>query len=61
MIARWKTWWADRQLPRYVRRPPLVLINGLAEQPESWYRNVAHWRRHFDVFTPNELNVCWAT
>jgi pimeloyl-ACP methyl ester carboxylesterase len=41
--------------PRYERRPPLVLINGLAEQAESWYCNVDTWRRHFDVHMPNLL------
>lgn len=41
--------------PRYVRRPPLVLINGLAEQAESWYCNLDEWREHFDVHTPNLL------
>lgn len=39
----------------YVRRPPLLLINGLAEQAESWFRNVETWRRHFDVHTPGLL------
>lgn len=39
----------------YARRKPLVLVNGLAEQPESWYRNVEAWRRHFDVHTPGLL------
>ncbi len=43
------------RLPRYERRPPLVLINGLAEQAESWYCNVEAWRKHFDVYTPNLL------
>jgi pimeloyl-ACP methyl ester carboxylesterase len=38
---------------RYGRRPPLVLINGLAEQAESWFCNLEFWRRHFDVHTPN--------
>jgi pimeloyl-ACP methyl ester carboxylesterase len=33
----------------------LVLINGLAEQAESWYCNLDAWRRHFDVHTPNLL------
>jgi pimeloyl-ACP methyl ester carboxylesterase len=37
----------------YGRRPPLVLLNGLAEQAESWFRNAWFWRRHFDVHTPN--------
>jgi pimeloyl-ACP methyl ester carboxylesterase len=39
----------------YVRRQPLVLINGLAEQAESWYRNRKFWSRYFDVFAPNIL------
>jgi len=32
-----------------------VLINGLAEQSESWFSNVEVWRRRFDVYTPNIL------
>ncbi len=36
----------------YARRPALVLLNGLAEQAESWYRNHGYWRRHFDVHMP---------
>jgi pimeloyl-ACP methyl ester carboxylesterase len=40
---------------RYARRPPLVLINGMAEQAESWFCNVDAWRRHFDVHMPNLL------
>jgi pimeloyl-ACP methyl ester carboxylesterase len=34
-------------------RPPLVLVNGLAEQAETWYRNLAAWRDHFDVYVPH--------
>jgi pimeloyl-ACP methyl ester carboxylesterase len=37
----------------YGRQPALVLINGLAEQPETWFRNHRAWRRHFDVSMPN--------
>jgi pimeloyl-ACP methyl ester carboxylesterase len=33
----------------------LVLINGLAEQAESWFRNHTFWRRYFDVYLPNML------
>jgi pimeloyl-ACP methyl ester carboxylesterase len=44
-----------RPTPAYARRPPLVLINGLAEQAESWYGNLDAWRRHFDVYQPNLL------
>src|SRR5437764_5862767 len=39
----------------YGRRPPLVLLNGLAEQQESWYRNRRFWGRYFEVLTPNIL------
>ncbi|MDB5311106.1 MAG: mhpC [Gemmataceae bacterium] len=41
--------------PLYGRRQPLVLLNGLAEQPESWYRNRRFWSRYFEVLTPNIL------
>ncbi len=37
----------------YGRQQALVLINGLAEQAESWYKNHRFWRRHFDVHMPN--------
>src|SRR5207244_3274725 len=40
----------------YGRKPALVLVNGLAEQAETWYRNVRAWRRHFDVHTPNIIS-----
>lgn len=39
----------------YHRRDPLVLVNGLAEQPESWFANRAYWSRHFDVKMPELL------
>lgn len=39
----------------YGRRPPLVLVNGLAEQAESWFANHSAWRRRFDVHMPNVL------
>ena len=39
----------------YCRTPPLVLVNGLAEQSESWYLNRTVWQRHFDVHTPGIL------
>ena len=44
-----------RGVPSYARRAPLVLINGLAEQAESWYSNLDAWRCHFDVYQPNLL------
>lgn len=34
---------------------PLVLVNGLAEQSESWFANRPYWSRHFDVHVPELL------
>jgi abhydrolase domain-containing protein 6 len=39
----------------YSRSSPLVLINGLAEQGESWYRSREDWQRDFEVHTPGLL------
>jgi abhydrolase domain-containing protein 6 len=39
----------------YSRTPPLILVNGLAEQNESWYLNRTVWQQHFDVHTPGIL------
>lgn len=39
----------------YHRASPLILINGLAEQGESWYRNREVWQRQFNVHTPGVL------
>lgn len=49
--------WFDlpRPLHDYRRRTPLVLVNGLAEQPESWFANKSHLDRHFDVKIPEIL------
>jgi pimeloyl-ACP methyl ester carboxylesterase len=49
--------WFDlpRLLHIYKRRPPVVLVNGLAEQPESWFANKGHLSRHFDVKIPEIL------
>jgi pimeloyl-ACP methyl ester carboxylesterase len=55
MLTALRTWFPRPHSLSYARRPPLVLINGLAEQSESWYCNVDAWRRHFDVHTPNLL------
>jgi pimeloyl-ACP methyl ester carboxylesterase len=55
MLTALRTWLGRGSNPRYSRRPLLVLVNGLAEQVESWYCNVAAWRRHFDVHAPNLL------
>jgi abhydrolase domain-containing protein 6 len=39
----------------YFRTSPLILINGLAEQGESWYRNREVWQRHYNVHAPGVL------
>jgi pimeloyl-ACP methyl ester carboxylesterase len=39
----------------YGRTQPLILINGLAEQGESWYPNRSKWQKHFDVHLPGVL------
>ncbi len=31
---------------------PLVLVNGLAEQGESWYLNRSEWQKHYQVHSP---------
>jgi pimeloyl-ACP methyl ester carboxylesterase len=48
-----RAWLGAWRHDSYARRQPIVLLNGLAEQAESWFRNVAFWRRHFDVHLPN--------
>ena len=45
----------NRLPPPYGRQPALVLVNGLAEQPETWFRNHRVWRRYFAVSMPNLL------
>lgn len=46
----------ERLRPKpYGRRQPVVLINGLAEQHESWFRNRRFWSRCFDLYLPNIL------
>ncbi len=40
----------------YKRPSPMILINGLAEQSESWFANRTDWSRHFDVKVP-EHNI----
>jgi len=39
----------------YRRSQHLILVNGLAEQNESWYLNRSVWQKHFDVHSPGVL------
>src|SRR3954453_12313654 len=43
------------RLHAYKRPAPLILVNGLAEQSESWFANRTHWSRHYDVKVPELL------
>src|SRR6185437_15823286 len=43
------------RLNGYKRPAPLILVNGLAEQSESWFANRTFWSRHFDVKVPELL------
>ncbi len=43
------------QIRSFRRADPLVLVNGLAEQAESWFANRASWSRRFDVKMPELL------
>lgn len=49
--------WIDlpRPIARRGARTPLVLVNGLAEQAESWFANERRLSRRFDVRTPEIL------
>jgi len=55
MQNQWAGLFAQFRPKLYSRRRPLLLINGLAEQPESWYRNTRFWSRYFDVHMPGIL------
>jgi pimeloyl-ACP methyl ester carboxylesterase len=55
VVGQWRKWLERFKLHPYARRQAMVLINGLSEQAESWFRNLSYWRRYFDVYTPNML------
>jgi abhydrolase domain-containing protein 6 len=56
MVPNVRKWFElPRMLHDYKRRMPLVLVNGLAEQSESWFANRGHLTRHFDVKVPEIL------
>src|SRR4051794_28310413 len=55
VVEQWRKWLEHFNLQRYVRRQPLILLNGLLGQSESWFRNLPYWQRYFDVHTPNVL------
>ncbi len=51
-MANWKKWFERVRPRKYARKRHLILLNGLAEQNESWYRNIRYWSRFFEVHTP---------
>jgi pimeloyl-ACP methyl ester carboxylesterase len=61
MVALWRRWLQSWQTPSYTRRSPLILINGLAEQAETWFLNEPVWRRDFDLHLPNLIAYEGAT
>ena len=54
-MAPWNGLFERLRPTAYGRRQPVLLINGLAEQAESWFRNRRYWSRYFDVHAPNIL------
>lgn len=42
-------------MTKFKRRPPVILVNGLAEQSESWNTNRPDWSKHFDIKVPELL------
>ena len=52
MFRSWRSWWPPGRSSAYRRKPPLVLVSGLAEQAETWFCNTSYWCQHFDVHTP---------
>jgi pimeloyl-ACP methyl ester carboxylesterase len=51
-----QTWFDLPLLVHTYQRPvPLILVNGLAEQPESWFANRGYLSRDFDVKVPEIL------
>src|ERR1700722_4622175 len=56
MTTRVSNWFDLRDLvPVYERRTPVVLVNGLAEQSESWFANRTALSRNFDLKVPEIL------
>ncbi len=55
MLQNVQNWLGLNHRDGYRKSPPLILINGLAEQGESWFRNRDHWQRDFDVRMPGIL------
>jgi pimeloyl-ACP methyl ester carboxylesterase len=51
MITLWQKY-VKKSNAAFIQRPRVVLINGLAAQAESWYRNVDSWRRQFELHIP---------
>lgn len=55
MAETFRAWLAGFRPDAYRRCRPLVLVNGLAEQAETWFRNQRFWSRTFAVCMPNIL------
>lgn len=47
-----KAKWIIFRRRQYVDKLPLILVNGLASQAETWYCNEKDWQRYFTLKTP---------
>lgn len=55
MVGVFQSWMKKFVMRGYSRRQSLILVNGLTEQTETWFRNHHFWRKYFDVYMPNIL------
>lgn len=55
MNAKVRSFFDPPLVKAYKRSTPLVLVNGLAEQAESWFANRAHWAKYHDLKVPELL------
>src|SRR5437660_503624 len=55
MMGMFDRCWSFLRPRPYTRLEPLVLINGLAEQSATWFRNRRAWEWYFDVKVPELL------
>ena len=55
MLKQLRTLLGIRSSDAYRRAQPLILVNGLAEQGESWYPNRSVWQKRYEVHSPGLL------
>jgi len=55
MLQQILNWFGAPSPDAYRRAQSLILVNGLAEQGESWYLNRNVWQKHYDVHSPGVI------